>query len=125
MASYGLFTYMVERISDEHLSDVLKAASDPTRRAILTLLAQEGPMRVTDIASHFEMSLNSVSKHIKVLEKAGLVARRTDWREHLIEVRMDPLSTIDTWFAGLRSIWALRLSALEAALKDEDHDNHN
>ncbi len=82
-------------------------------------------MRVTDIAPRFDMSLNSVSKHIKVLEKAGLVSRRTEWREHLIEVQMEPLSTIDTWFAGLRSIWALRLSALEAALKEDDDDHGN
>lgn len=79
-------------------------------------------MRVTDISRHFDMSLNSVSKHIKVLEGAGLVSRRTEWREHLIEVQMSPLKTIDTWFAELRSIWALRLDALEAALKEEDDD---
>lgn len=59
------------------------------------------------------MSLNSVSKHINVLERAGLVIRRTDWREHLIEVQMSPLSEIDRWFADLRSIWDLRLEALD------------
>lgn len=111
---------MVERKQFDPLSDVLKAASDATRRSILTLLAQQGPMRVTDIARRFDMSLNAVSKHIKVLEAAGLVLRRTEWREHLIEVRMEPLSEIDRWFAGLRSIWALRLEALEQALKEED-----
>lgn len=110
---------MVERKQSASLGDILKAAADPTRRAILTLLAQLGPTRVTDIARHFEMSLNSVSKHIKVLEAAGLVTRRTEWREHLIEVRMEPLSEIDQWFAQLRSIWALRLDALEEALKEE------
>ena len=113
---------MVERKETGRLSTVLKAASDPTRRAILTLLAQEGPLRVTDIARHFDMSLNAVSKHIKVLEGAGLATRRTEWREHLIEVQMAPLSEIDQWFAELRSIWALRLDALEAALKEDDND---
>lgn len=107
---------MVEQ--EESLSLILKAASDPTRRAILTLLAQHGPLRVTEIARHFDMSLNSVSKHIKVLERAGLASRRTEWREHLIEVQMAPLSRIDQWFAELRSIWTLRLEALEAALKE-------
>jgi DNA-binding transcriptional ArsR family regulator len=82
---------MAERITPNALSELLKASSDPTRRAILTLLAQHGPMRVTDIHRQFDMSLNSVSKHIKVLERAGLVIRRTDWREHLIEVQMTPL----------------------------------
>ncbi|WP_371168930.1 ArsR/SmtB family transcription factor [Aliiroseovarius sp. 2305UL8-7] len=117
-----LFTHMVERKDPHLLSAVLKAASDPTRRTILTLLAQEGPLRVTDIAQRFDMSLNSVSKHIKVLENAGLATRRTEWREHLIEVQMAPLSEIDQWFTDLRSIWALRLDALEAALKEDDND---
>jgi DNA-binding transcriptional ArsR family regulator len=107
---------MVERITTSALSELLKAASDPTRRAILTLLAQNGPMRVTDIHRQFDMSLNSVSKHIKVLERAGLVIRRTDWREHLIEVQMAPLSEIDNWFADLRSIWDLRLEALDTLI---------
>ncbi|CUH45035.1 ArsR/SmtB family transcription factor [Ruegeria atlantica] len=113
---------MVERESRSDLSAILKAASDPTRRAILTMLAQQGPLRVTDIARQFDMSLNSVSKHIKVLENAELVRRRTEWREHLIEVQMDPLSAVDEWFAGLRSIWTLRLDALETALEDPEDD---
>ncbi len=107
---------MVERQTDTQLSDVLRAASDPTRRAILTLLAQHGPLRVGEIHARFALSLNAVSKHIKVLESAGLVVRRTEWREHLIEVQMDPLRVIDDWFAGLRSIWDLRLEALDALI---------
>ena len=116
-----LFIHMVEQESHDHLTDILKAACDPTRRTILTLLAQNGPQRVTTIATHFDMSLNSVSKHIKVLERAGLVARRTEWREHLIEVQIEPLGEIDRWFADLRSIWAQRLEALDHLLaKDTD-----
>jgi len=104
------------------LGDILKAASDPTRRAILTVLAQEGPTTVTGIAGRFDISLNSVSKHIKALENAGLVTRRLEWREHLIELRLEPLSQIDHWFAELRSIWALRLEALDTALTEEHDD---
>ena len=113
---------MVEQDSP-HLTEILKAASDPTRRDILTLLAQNGPTRVTEIAARFEMSLNAVSKHIKVLEGAGLVSRKTLWREHLIEVRMEPLAEIDRWFAGLRSIWDLRLEALATLLTKGDDDD--
>ena len=113
---------MVER-DDTQLTEILKAASDPTRRAILTLLAQNGPTRVTEIAARFEMSLNAVSKHIKVLEGAGLVSRRTLWREHLIEVRMEPLAQIDLWFRDLRSIWDLRLEALATLLTQENSDD--
>jgi DNA-binding transcriptional ArsR family regulator len=112
---------MVERDSP-HLTEILKAASDPTRREILTLLAQNGPTRVTEIAARFEMSLNAVSKHIKVLESAGLVSRRTLWREHLIEVQMGPLKQVDLWFRDLRSIWDLRLDALSTLLTDGDDD---
>lgn len=114
---------MVERITSDALSDILKAASDPTRRAILSFLAQQGPMRVTDIHRQFDMSLNSVSKHIKVLERAGLVIRRTEWREHMIEVQMAPLSAIDDWFAGLRSIWELRLEALDTLITQGDTED--
>lgn len=101
------------------LTEILKAASDPSRRAILTLLAQAGPTRVTEIAARFDMSLNAVSKHIKVLEAAGLVSRRTLWREHLIEVQLGPLSEVDKWFRQLRSIWELRLEALSDLFEEK------
>lgn len=104
---------MVERSSEQALSDILKAASDATRRSILTTLVQEGPTRVTDLANHYDMSLNAVSKHIKVLEAAGLVTRKTLGREHLIEANMGPVSEIEQWFHKLKSIWDLRLDKLE------------
>ena len=110
---------MVEREDEKSLSAILKAASDPTRRDILTLLAQQGPLRVTEIAKGFDMSLNSVSKHIKVLEAAKLVKRRTEWREHLIEAQLDPINQIDHWFSQLRSIWDMRLEALDLLLTEE------
>lgn len=114
---------MVERIDPDKLTLILKAASDPTRRAILTHLAQEGPARVTEIASRFDMSLNAVSKHIMVLEKAGLVSRSTQWREHLIQVEMQPLGEIDLWFNGLRSIWDQRLEALDGLIGKDSKDD--
>jgi DNA-binding transcriptional ArsR family regulator len=118
---------MVERIdtdpAPDPLSLTLKASGDPTRRAILTHLAQEGPARVTDIAARFDMSLNAVSKHIMVLEKAGLVIRRTRWREHLIEANLEPLQQAFRWFTDLRSIWDLRLDALEAHFTKDKTDD--
>jgi DNA-binding transcriptional ArsR family regulator len=114
---------MVERKDDTPLTLILKAASDPTRRSILTHLAQEGPARVTEIAARFDMSLNAVSKHIMTLERAGLVRRTTHWREHLIEVQVEPLGEIDRWFDGLRSIWKQRLELLEAMIIKEDTDD--
>jgi DNA-binding transcriptional ArsR family regulator len=114
---------MVERIESDPLSLTLKAAGDPTRRAILTHLAQEGPARVSDIASRFDISLNAVSKHIMVLERAGLVSRRTQWREHLIEVQLEPLTRAFRWFNDLRSIWDLRLDDLQTHLTKDKTDD--
>ena len=113
------------KIDEQQLSEILKAASDPTRRSILTTLVQEGATRVTDLANHYEMSLNAVSKHIKVLESAGLVTRRTVGRTHLIEANLDPISLIDSWFKNLRSIWDLRLDKLEKLLTEEIEEATN
>jgi DNA-binding transcriptional ArsR family regulator len=115
---------MVERLNGDRLTEVLKATSDPTRRAILTILVQEGPARVTDLAARFDMSLNAVSKHIKALERAGLVSRRTEWREHLIAPEMGPMRLIDDWFGRLRSTWEMRLDRLaELATEENDDDD--
>jgi DNA-binding transcriptional ArsR family regulator len=111
-------------MDDEALSRILKAAGDTTRRKILTLLVHEGTLRVTALAAHFDMSLNSVSKHIKVLEEAGLVTRRTIGREHFLAAELQPLRLTEAWFGKLKSIWELRLAALEDALvaKEDDDD---
>lgn len=110
-------------MDDETLSRILKAAGDTTRRRILTLLVQEGALRVTALAAHFDMSLNSVSKHIKVLEEAGLVTRRTVGRDHFITAELAPLKVTEAWFGELKSIWELRLAALEELLVTKDDDN--
>jgi DNA-binding transcriptional ArsR family regulator len=110
-------------MGEDDLSRVLKAAGDTTRRRILTLLVQEGALRVTALAAHFDMSLNSVSKHIKVLEEAGLVTRRTLGREHFIAAELEPLKLTENWFAQLKSIWELRLAALENLLVSPDGEN--
>lgn len=111
-----IFTRMVEYKHEHNLSDILKAAGDPTRRSILTILVQQGALRVTELAKHYDMSLNSISKHIKVLEKAGLVSRRTLGRVHLIEAELEPIAEIENWFKNLKSIWALRLESLDALI---------
>ena len=103
-------------MDDDVLSQVLRASSDPTRRKLLTALVQEGPTRVTDLAQHFDMSLNGISKHIKVLEAAGLVRRRTLGREHLIEADLHQLQAVEAWFTQLKSIWDLRIDALERVI---------
>jgi len=100
---------MVEYIDEQQLSELFKAVSDVTRRALITQLCQQGPTRVTELAMCHDMSLNAISKHIKVLEKTGLVVRKTLGRSHWIEVDLHQLSRIEGWFAQMKSIWELRL----------------
>lgn len=113
---------MVEQ-NPNTLSETLKAVGDPTRRGILTTLVQQGPTRVTELAAMHDMSLNSVSKHIKYLERAQLVTRQTHGRVHLIEANLDPVDAVEDWFKSLRSIWDLRLDALESIFTKEKTDD--
>jgi DNA-binding transcriptional ArsR family regulator len=109
---------MVE-YKDDELNAILKAVADPTRRSVLTTLVQQGPSRVTDLAAHYDMTLNAVSKHIKILESVDLVKRRKWGRVHLIEANLAPIKEVDNWFQHLKSIWELRLESLEHILKKE------
>ena len=101
------------------LNLTLLAISDPTRRAILRRLSA-GEQRVTTLAEPFCMSLNAVSKHIRVLENARLVRRRRIGREHLLSFHAQPLDEAANWIERQRTFWAARLDALEAALRAED-----
>ena len=106
---------MVE-YNEETLSILLKAVSDATRRALLTQLCQQGASRVTDLATHYDMSLNAISKHIKVLESAGLVNRRLLGRTHWIEADLEQTRVMSDWLESLQSIWTLRLQKLDTLL---------
>ena len=99
------------------LDDTLAALADPTRRAILARLGR-GEARVTDLAAPFDISLNSVSKHIRILERADLVRRRRAGREHLLSFNAAPLDAAMAWIEGQRALMTRRLDALEAALKE-------
>jgi DNA-binding transcriptional ArsR family regulator len=109
---------MVEYADDKKLSDILKAVSDTTRRSLLTQLCQQGASRVTDLADHYDMSLNAISKHIKVLERTGLATRRTIGRTHWIEANLECVRLAENWFRELKSIWELRLEKLDEILKN-------
>jgi DNA-binding transcriptional ArsR family regulator len=101
------------------LDATLLALADPTRRAILQRLAR-GEARVTELAEPFEMSLNAVSKHIRVLERARLVRRRRSGREHLLSFDPAPLEGATAWIDAQRAFWKGRLEALDEMLKAED-----
>ncbi|HEV2146533.1 MAG TPA: metalloregulator ArsR/SmtB family transcription factor [Longimicrobiaceae bacterium] len=101
------------------LDQTLAALADPTRREILTRLSR-GPARVTELAAPFDISLNSVSKHIRILERAQLVRRRRQGREHILSLDPAPLDEAAEWIDRQRAFWTARLDALEAALRAED-----
>jgi DNA-binding transcriptional ArsR family regulator len=101
------------------LDDTLIALADPTRRTILQRLSR-GEARVTDVAAPFDISLNSVSKHIRILERAELVRRRVTGRDHFLSFNAEPLAEAAEWIERSRAFWTGRLDALEAALRAED-----
>jgi DNA-binding transcriptional ArsR family regulator len=95
------------------LDRVFAAVSDPTRRAILARLA-EADARVTDVASDFPISLNSTSKHIRVLERAGLVRRTVKGREHILSLEAAPLAEAAAWIDHYHRFWSEQLASLDA-----------
>ncbi|MDP2576640.1 MAG: metalloregulator ArsR/SmtB family transcription factor [Gemmatimonadota bacterium] len=99
------------------LDRTLVALSDPTRRSILDRL-MKGPARVTEIAQPFDMSLNAVSKHVRRLERAGLVRREIRGREHLLSFEGGPLSEADQYLDQLRRFWEERLDVLDELLRE-------
>jgi DNA-binding transcriptional ArsR family regulator len=101
------------------LDDTLIALADPTRRSILRRLAG-GEARVTEIAAPFTISLNSVSKHIRILERARLVRRRHAGRDHFLSLDVQPLEEAEQWIASQRSLWTARLQRLDSLLEQED-----
>jgi DNA-binding transcriptional ArsR family regulator len=101
------------------LDDALIALADETRRNILQRLAG-GEARVTEIAAPFDISLNSVSKHIRILERAGLVRRRVAGRDHYLSLEAAPFDALTAWMQQARADWTHRLDKLEAALRAED-----
>jgi len=99
-------------MTPQRLDQVISAISDATRRAIIERL-RKGPARVTDLSLPFEMSLNGVSKHIKVLERAQLVRRTRNGREHTLELQAEPLRAVMAWTSRFEQFWTERLDNLE------------
>lgn len=102
-----------------NLDDTLIALADPTRRAILQRLSH-GNARVTELAQPFAISLNSVSKHIRLLERADLVRREKSGRDHWLTLNAQPMDETLQWMQAQREAWTVRLDVLEALLRAED-----
>jgi DNA-binding transcriptional ArsR family regulator len=101
----------------DELSTTFAALADPTRRAILARLAS-GEASVTEIAQPFDMTLPAVSKHLKVLERAGLIrrGRRAQWRP--CRLRADRLKDVADWVGEYRKLWEQRLDRLDGYLQE-------
>ena len=101
----------------DHLSATFAALADPTRRAILARLAL-GETSVTELAKPFEMSLPAVSKHLKVLERAGLIARSRDAQWRPCRLKPEPLKDVAGWLEDYRSFWEQSFDRLEDYLRE-------
>ena len=110
---------MTQPTLQSDLDHTLGALADPTRRALLQRLSR-GEARVTDLARPFTISLNSVSKHIRYLERAGLVRRRRSGREHILSLDPEPLEEAAAWMNRQRALWTTRLDALDELLRAEE-----
>jgi DNA-binding transcriptional ArsR family regulator len=100
------------------LSNILTAISHPTRRAIIAQLAA-GPARFTDIAKPFDTALNSVTKHLKLLQRAGLIERKKLGREVFISFRAEPLREVAGWVHEYERFWNTQLDQFEQYFRDK------
>jgi len=103
----------------DHLSDILTALSHPTRRAIIGQLAN-GPARFLDVAKPFDTALNAVTKHLKLLERAGLIERRKQGREVFISFRAEPLREVAGWVNDYEHFWNQRLGQFGRYFEDKN-----
>ena len=107
----------LQQTTPDALSTTFAALADPTRRAILARLAS-GEISVTKIAEPFEMSMPAISKHLKVLERAGLIARGREAQWRPCRLQAAPLKNVAGWLEDYRRFWDARLDRLDDFLKD-------
>jgi DNA-binding transcriptional ArsR family regulator len=104
-------------MSSDPLSTTFAALADPTRRAILARLAL-GETSVTELAEPFDITLPAISKHLKVLERAGLIARGREAQWRPCRISPDGLRPVDDWLESYRQLWNQRLDRLETYLQE-------
>jgi len=104
---------------EERLDDTFRALADPTRRGMLARLAL-GEKSIGELAEPFAMSFAGASKHVKVLEEAGLIARRKVGRTHFISIDAKPLEEAERWMRQWERFWNSRLDRLQALVESEE-----
>lgn len=110
---------MVQYRIAHSIDRVSAAISDPTRRAIMERLAR-GSARISDVAKSFSISLTGFCKHVRVLERAGLVRRTRHGRENTLELSPEPLRHVAQWILTYEQFWNARLERLETFFADKD-----
>ncbi|RZS68364.1 ArsR family transcriptional regulator [Agromyces ramosus] len=111
-------------MTTDALSRTFQALADPTRRSILARLAEVGEASVAELAAPFDLTQRAISKHVGVLEEAGLVARSRDAQRRPSRLRVEPLTEVDRWLDGYRGIWDERFAALREELARDEIANH-
>jgi DNA-binding transcriptional ArsR family regulator len=109
---------------ENRLDTTFRALSDPTRRGMLASLAL-GEKSISELAEPFQMTFAGASKHVKVLEDAGLVARRRTGRTHLIRIEAKPLEEAERWLRQWEKFWTARLDRLEALVRSDKQEKEN
>jgi DNA-binding transcriptional ArsR family regulator len=110
---------MMTSLASQDLDLAFHALSHATRRALLDRLA-DGEARVTDLASGFDLALNTVSKHVRTLEEARLVRRRVAGREHWVSADAERLTSVMGWAERQRTFWEVRLDALARLVEPKE-----
>lgn len=105
-----------------NLDHLFTALADPTRRAVIAQLGQQGEAPVKTLAAPHAMALPSFLKHLSQLERAGLVTSRKVGRTRICTLHPEALETVDTWLTQQRDIWSDKLDRLEAFLTEPPHD---
>jgi len=123
--TYSLINKVVKRVADDRLSVIFGALADPTRRAILARLA-DGEATVTELTAPFPISMPAVSRHLKVLERAGLISRSRSGQHLSSTLRPAPLQEATEWMERYRQFWDASFDRLDAHLRraEPGRENH-
>lgn len=111
------------QISPSTMPDMFAALGDPTRYAIVERLLVDGEQKVGDLQAPFSMSAPAFSRHIKVLEQAGLIERRAEKNWRYCSLRQDRFQQLDTWLKRYRKLWNARFDRLDEMLRDQAKKN--
>ena len=114
---------MAQETQMDSLDHIFSALGNPIRREIIAQIAEQQVATVSELADPFDVSLNAISKHLKVLERAGLIRREVKGREHYCRINSRALQDASEWLDYYRQFWSVRLDALEEAVIDERDDH--